>query len=171
MSVQTKSETKATDLVARILEVDLAVARQYKFPPVKEGDHVVGVMSENLERLFCKRKEVCETSRKSDAEVMTFGLDHVKLHSKGKLEEHDCSEFQKQLEEMSDKALAQAAATQNIDDVFWGMVRFEFPELAHKADIGIREGGQVVWTEEEGRGGLRPGLKDLRDLAEALGLV
>lgn len=107
---------------------------------VEERDHVVGVMSDGLKRLWVVRSQVA----KDGLQACLHGLTTL-VEAKGvELTAAKQDEFQavgQQLESIQRRGKI-------LDDLFWEAINFEFPELAAKPSVGVRTGWQVVWSEE-----------------------
>lgn len=113
----------------KLLPLELQDIQNYIEPRQKkmEGDHVVGVMSDDLKKLWTLCQQYAESSAKAEA----------KLRFGSGVEE----ELGGKVNELSEKAKV-------LRDIFFIAVCDEF-ELWDKKSTGVRKGFEVVWTEED----------------------
>lgn len=163
MTVQTETKTEAIDVFSRMAQIDLKSKSGVKLPTINEGEHIVGTMSENLQRLYWVRRGLGEEWHKNAYAVASALEAHNKLHLSRGIEEYDCEFFEEELLAIRMKASAMSVVIELIDEVFWGLVYLEYPELRRHGNIGIREGFQLVWTETD-----NPEEKVLQGLEELL---
>jgi hypothetical protein len=155
MTTTAAQETKAatSDLVTRMLAVDLSTAQAINTKlgcePTNETDHVVGILTENMQRLQYLRYQQMGKITEFKTRITTLGNEHDKLHKEGNASAEICAEFGRQGGEFKKEAQQLDADRDHLTAIFWGMVKLEFPELNGKGHIEIREGGEVVWIDDD----------------------
>ena len=117
-------------------QVDL---EQVEEPAVEleDDDEVVGVLPEELQRLYALKVKASEAHRAIHGEILQFCGRHISSLTEPP------PEFD-QLAQRHNLAVHRAEA---LDNLFWTSVRIEFPELANKGTIGLAEEWQVYWRK------------------------
>ncbi len=105
---------------------------------VGKRDHIVGVMSDGLKRLWVVRDQAHDT-------LMSVRRDVFMAGSAAKSR----AEFARILATFEVPFVAASQRVDVLNRLFWASVRHEFSGECSKANIDIREGWQVVWIEEE----------------------
>ncbi len=111
---------------------------------VSEGETPVGTMSDDLKRLYhlrCRIIGICEALEKPIKAKYDAcpGFDN----------EEQCEAFRADIQEQLNKISPQRMEAAAINELFWGWVKFEFPEVCSKPNIAVREDYTVVWTESD----------------------
>lgn len=120
------------DIAEALQQVDVGSGKTPKIK-VGNGDKVVGTMSEELKKLYVLRAE----SKKKVENLL----------NRGKLLALSANGNDPAIESMMDEITIAASWHEAIEAVFWTSLRTEFPQIAAKPSIGIREGWQVVWNQ------------------------
>lgn len=112
----------------KLLPLELQDIQNYIEPRQEKvgGDHIVGVISDDLKKLWTLCQQYAESSAKAEAELRFGGAGE---------------EFLGKVNELSEKAKA-------LRDIFFIALCDEF-ELWDKKSTGVRKGFEVVWTEED----------------------
>lgn len=115
----------------KLLPLELQDVKEYHEPEGELGsnDHIVGEASEDIRKLFTYGKNLQKRYVTLEMEMKLTD----NLSKRGELETQH-QEFQ--------------AKARVISQLFWIAVRDEF-SLWDKPDVGIRQGYQVVWIDEE----------------------
>lgn len=118
-------------------------------PPGKVGDkdHVVGVMSDGLRRLWVLFERAIEYFKSARTAVAHAMVDAISSPNPPK----------EPPPELVKKINLAESREEALRGLFWESVRHEFPDLYGKESIGVREGWQVVWTEPAGDEASPPG--------------
>jgi len=118
------------DLIDKLKDADSVVPRK-KYPPVGAGETVVGVMSENTQkvlRLACKLRDDLEDLSMKARTAFREGADARAIQ-----------------EEIS----AAGTRLNRFEEVLFSLIHLEFPELEEAKGVSIREDGQVVFCQSE----------------------
>lgn len=138
------------DLMAQLAAVNLQ-NRTGPEDEVEESDHAVGIMNEDLRRLWVLRSAAHETlvGLRRDALLATLDAKNQK-------------ELEDRIKPLEVPFSAACTRMDLVERLFWDSVRYEFPELALKSKVGVRRGWQIVWTDE-------PESLSIIDILEAMG--
>ncbi len=136
-------------LLKQIAGINLAL-HQCRAPKIADGEIVAGVMSDDLKRVYHLREQLIEVLRVSEEPIKY----KVSAHSKECGEDHcfseeKCSAFHAEIHFMLEEIHLQRVAVEAIDEIFWGWMKFEFPVIQGKTNMGICEGYTVVCSKEE----------------------
>ena len=107
---------------------------------VAEGETVVGVLPDELRALWAVRVNFFTAHK---AEAASFDAEAEKEKGAGARGPSPA---------LKARFDAQLGYLEAVGDVFWGSVRYEFPALAGKDNIGVRAGWKVVWFEHPDAG-------------------
>ena len=105
---------------------------------VGEGDHVVGVVSEELKRLWGLRAEGRRKLFELERLLLLIAAQHLG-------EPEPPPEY---LEKRREFLLADSD-DDAVNELFWAAVRQDFPEIAEHPSIGVRREWKVVWSEKD----------------------
>lgn len=120
-------------LISRLETVEVVEPKD----KVPKGATIVGVMSEEMQRLSCLRRVLCD--------------EHNELVERGKqeLETIDSRAEQKKTREHVEWELHVAKKKHEIvETLFWLGIRTKFPELAGKSSVGFGQGWRVFYQEK-----------------------
>ena len=156
------------DFQQRVAAVDL---NQFEGVDVAVGpkDHVVGVLSDYLKRVYCIRASLKKSTEPFSEEIMKLAEGHRFFHFENPEVAHGglkCKKFVDEMSALADEAFKFREEFEYVNRVFWSCLRLDFPELTMKDTVGIRKDGKVVWTECEDE---IPFGFDVVDISELLG--
>lgn len=133
-------------VIQELAKVDLGKA---KLPDRKigENEHKVGVIGDDLKRLWCLRSRAHDALKEPYMELKRE-LDAYDALQEGGCDSRCHAEYHCRIAKMMLDCLPQKQTYDALDNIFWEAVRLEFPELFGKS-VGIREGWVIVWMEEK----------------------
>lgn len=130
------STTLLYELTELIGAIDISTVKKPE-ASICKGDHVVGVMNEDLRALYGawigKMEELRILAKKLAHMVVDYQDDPSPPAEFTKLQKQAC--------------LLHGKVT-ILDELFWNSVRHQFPDIANKSNIGLRWGWKVVWSED-----------------------
>lgn len=110
-------------------------------PEAEEGEHVVGTLPEELQRLCCLWRKM-SADYATHTEVAKKELDGIdSISARGEAEER-----------LNASLTLENTKCDTVMKIFWTTVRTHFPELAGKKHIGLGPDFQVYWEEGEEEG-------------------
>lgn len=124
------------DITELIEKIDVSKVPQPEMPALPT-DHVVGVMSEDLRKIFGVWRDLG-----SRAEALSDRIKRLVIKNRHK------PEAPPEVQKLLDDLLLLGSRVSVLDELFWCSVRHEFGALAGKPALGVRKGWKVVWTEE-----------------------
>lgn len=152
-------------LFEQINAVELTTGFDATKAKAKKGDHVVGVMSLELRKVWFllsasqnQGRELAETAAKLDR-------DHQEYHAQHGEDDALCEKFATDIGAINQQLVTLNGRSEALRQIFWNGCRVEFPELVGKNGIGIRADFQVVWMDGEDEPGSMSGL------LQALGMI
>lgn len=148
--------TDYLDLVERVRPSDVANFNPEFMPQFQ--DEGIGLLPEDLKPLYVvlqlatqESEDVKETlerllsQKDSDASVTSDTGDTVDIEAAKK----KLRETRRKLQETRDLAVRKAELAVLAGHVFWGSVRYAFPEHASKKSLQIRQGWNLVYSADE----------------------
>ncbi len=146
------ANTKGLDLFAAMAAVDLTAMSMSMddgvWGPVEEGDTVLGVMSENLQRIFCVRANVffelrsfAGAAREKGIQLIARHLEEVTSRVEG--EELGCTAFQKEIEDTFEETYGLQMVCDRVSEILSDLIALELG-LESTQGLIVREGFQVV---------------------------
>lgn len=119
---------------------------------LEDDDHTVGVMNEELKKLFVLRDKLRRAAERAELHAKLVVLDS-KEHTE------DVERDPEFIRTFAKYALA-VTKHHTADDLLWASLRYEFPETIDKS-VGIRRNWQVVWTEKSREENVLDNLEDI----------
>ncbi len=123
------------EIIERLAGIEVDDLRYEPGEAVQDGDHVLGVMNDELKKFNVLRNETLR-------ETQEIALKIVAIEDKTGDKEHpDIAKLRPDFDLASVKHHA-------AESLFWDSLRVEFPGTLSKPSIALRKGWQVVWNEE-----------------------
>lgn len=143
-----RNSKRGVDLLALAREVDPS-QRDYGLKPVQEEDHVVGVVSEELRRIWLVYTDLRTHARNEIENVAALDHAHSNLHGKRECNRRGCARLRDHIETAKVRALEAEAALTHVSCAFWALACLELSILEMpEQELALRKGFVVVTTDE-----------------------
>ncbi len=140
---------KKESILAQILALDPSTAVFTDVDPSEGTDEVLGVLSDDLKRLWVfltkAGKKAREESAPTAEELDKLKDEHRKAHESGDHSPEDCATFKEKARPLAEKLGQIHFVHSKTHDLFWTLVSLEFG-LKEEAELSVRDGGVVVKT-------------------------
>ena len=134
-------------LLERIAEINLA-SQECRAAKIAEGEIALGVMSDDLKRLYHLRERMFGVLKISE-KTISDKIKDLNFAREGLHEDKVSEDFHVKIHLMLEELQVQRTAVEAINEIFSGWMKFEFPALNGKVNKGVREGYTVVCSKEE----------------------
>lgn len=127
-------------LAARLSDVDTTqpLPTSQALIPVQEGDHLVGVCSDEAKRLYCLATSIGNRADRSRRRALVIVIEQI-----------DNPQGLEDAAQVGREVNPLVHELETLTALFWQTIRHTYPDLETKAVLGVREGWQVVWRDAD----------------------
>ena len=159
-------------LLALIANIDPATVTIPGGKNLQKGWVVVGIMDDNLKRLFGALHASTERLNAINKRLKEKRVAHGKKHAASEICNGDCEKHHDEMKELENQHKAADQECKQFEKLFWASVRLQFPELLDKVTVTLTETFEVAYDDEAQKAAAflgkfeRSGLGELSELLD-----